>query len=87
MKSVNILIAILLLSFTSCSAQIKNAKTTTVKIYGNCEMCESKIEKAGTVKKVAKVDWNKDTKLASITYDTTKTNQDEILKRIALVRR
>ncbi|MFN8277370.1 MAG: DUF3347 domain-containing protein [Chitinophagales bacterium] len=47
-------------------------------------MCESKIEKAGNVKKVAKVDWNKDTKMASITYDSTKTNQDEILKRIAL---
>ena len=72
------------LSLTACNAQIKNAKTTSVKIYGNCEMCESKIEKAGNVKKVAKVDWNKDTKMASITYDSTKTNQDEILKRIAL---
>ena len=72
------------LSFTACNAQIKNAKTTTVKIYGNCGMCESTIEKAGNIKKVAEVDWNKDTKLASITYDSTKTNQDEILKRIAL---
>lgn len=73
------------LSFTACNAQIKNAKTTTVKIYGNCGMCESTIEKAGNVKKTAQVDWNKDTKTASITYDSTKTNQDEILKRIALV--
>jgi hypothetical protein len=30
------------------------------------------------------VDWNKDTKIATITYDEKKTNQDEILKRIAL---
>ncbi len=74
----------LLLSFTACNAQIKNATTESVKIYGNCGMCESTIEKAGNVKKVAEVDWNKDTKMATLTYDTSKTNQDEILKRIAL---
>ncbi len=73
-----------LLSATACNAQIKNAKTETVKIYGNCDMCKSTIEKAGNFKKVAKVDWNKDTKTATLTYDSAKTNQDEILKRIAL---
>ena len=73
-----------LLSFTACNAQIKNAKTESVKIYGNCGMCESTIEKAGNIKKVAQVDWNKDTKIATLIYDPSKTNQDEILKRIAL---
>ena len=73
-----------LLSFTALNAQIKNAKTESVKIYGNCGMCESTIEKAGNVKKVAELDWNKDTKMATLTYDASKTNQEEILKRIAL---
>lgn len=77
-------VTILLFSFSSCNAQIKNARTESVKIYGNCEMCEKNIEAAGNVKKIATVDWNKDTKMATITYDITKTNQDEILKRIAL---
>ena len=67
-------------SLTSCEAQVKNAKTETVKIYGNCGMCEKTIETAGNVKKVVKVDWDKDSKLAILTYDSTKTNQDEILK-------
>jgi len=86
MKSISkILIAIaVLLSFTACNAQIKNSKTENVHIYGNCDMCKNTIEKAGNLKKVAKVDWNKDTKMATITYDAKKTNQDEILKRIAL---
>jgi copper chaperone CopZ len=86
MKSISkILVAItILLSFTSCNAQIKNAKTETVKIYGNCDMCEKTIEKAGNLKKIAKVDWNVDTKMATLTYDSKKTNQDAILKRIAL---
>lgn len=86
MKSISkILVAItILLSFTSCNAQIKNAKTEIVKIYGNCGICEKAIEKAGNLKKVAKVDWNVDTKMATIIYDSVKTNQDAILKRIAL---
>ena len=71
-------------TFTACNAQIKNAKTETVKIYGNCGMCETTIEKAGKLKNVSKVDWNKDTKMATITYDTKKTNKDAILKKIAL---
>ncbi len=85
-KSISrILVAmIVLLSFTACEAQIKDAKTESVKIYGNCDMCKETIEKAGNIKKLAKVDWNTDSKIATITYDAKKTNQDEILKRIAL---
>ena len=86
MKTIkNILMAMtLLLSITFVNAQIKNAKTETAKIYGNCGMCKKTIETAANVTKTAKVDWNVDTKMASITYDTKKTNPDEILKRIAL---
>ena len=86
MKTIkNILMAMtLLLSITFVNAQIKNAKTETAKIYGNCGMCKKTIETAANVNKTAKVDWNVDTKMASITYDTKKTNPDEILKRIAL---
>lgn len=79
------MIALVLLVATSIQAQINNAKTETVTIYGNCGMCETKIEKAGNIKKVAQVDWNQETQMATLTYDATKTNPDEILKRIALV--
>ncbi|MBF6645685.1 MULTISPECIES: DUF3347 domain-containing protein [Flavobacteriales] len=86
MKSLSkiVMVIAVLLSSINGFAQIKNAKTETVKIYGNCGMCKTTIEKAGNVKKVASVDWNKDTKMATLTYDGDKTNQDEILKRIAL---
>ena len=80
-----IMIAISVLLSTTSNAQIKNAKTESVKIYGNCGMCETKIEKAGNIKKIANVDWNQETQMATLTYDATKTNRDEILKRIALV--
>jgi copper chaperone CopZ len=80
-----IMIAIIVLLSTTINAQIKNAKTENIKVYGNCGMCETKIEKAGNIKKIATVDWNQETQMATITYDATKTNQEEILQRIALV--
>ena len=73
-----------LLSFTVCNAQIKNSVTETVKVSGNCGMCKTTIEKVGSLENTAKVDWNADTQMATLTYDSKKTNQDEILKRIAL---
>ncbi|MCA0349343.1 MAG: DUF3347 domain-containing protein [Bacteroidetes bacterium] len=79
-----LMIAFVMVSFISCNAQIKNAKTEQIKIYGNCGMCKKTIEKAGNNKKVSQVDWDKDTKMATITYDAKATNKDEILKRIAL---
>lgn len=79
------LVAILMLSTTACSAQkIKNQQKETVKVYGNCGMCKSTIEEAGSKKKEAKVEWNEDTKMATLYYDSLKTTKSEILKRIAL---
>ena len=75
---------IVLLSFTSCNAQTKNQKTITVKIYGNCEICKNIIEKAGNKKNQAYINWDKETKMATISYDSLKTSKAEILKRIAL---
>lgn len=77
------MLSIALMMLTSCDAQVNNAKTETVKIYGNCGMCKKTIEKAGNSENIAVVEWNKDTKMATISYDSTKTSLDEVLQRIA----
>jgi len=86
MKSIKniLMLTALLVSFASSHAQIKNEETITEKISGNCDMCKKTIEKAGNLKNSASVNWDKDTKMATISYDVKKTNKDEILKRIAL---
>lgn len=84
MKLFSLIAAVALLSTTACKAQIKNAKTAIVKVYGNCGMCETTIEKAANKSKTSKADWNEETKMAIITYDSKKTNVDEVLKNIAL---
>ncbi|MEZ4805699.1 MAG: heavy-metal-associated domain-containing protein [Bacteroidia bacterium] len=73
----------LMFSLSNCSQQLKNAETAEVKIYGNCGMCQETIEKAGNVDNEAVVKWNKDTKMATIKYDKSKTSEEAILKRIA----
>jgi len=74
----------LLLSVIVFGAPIKNTKTVNAKIYGNCLMCKTAIEKAANIKNIASVNWDQNTKIAVITYDQKKINQDGILKRIAL---
>nr|WP_294858567.1 DUF3347 domain-containing protein [uncultured Fluviicola sp.] len=84
MKRFNWLWSLLLLvSFTSCAGSVKNAKTETFKVAGNCDMCKNTIETAVYRKGIAEAEWNKETKLLELTYDSQKTSSDEVLKRIA----
>lgn len=86
MKSINkivMLITALSLTITSGYAAIKNAKTQTLKVYGNCDMCKGKIEEAANKKNMVKTEWDKDSKMLSVTYDSKQTSPDEVLKRVA----
>ncbi len=74
----------MLVSFTLSYAQIKNSKRETAEVFGNCGMCKKAIENAGTINKESFVEWDKDSKIATITYDEKKTNKEAILKKIAL---
>ncbi|MCW2120573.1 copper chaperone CopZ [Flavobacterium sp. 7A] len=86
MKSfLKVMIAItLLLSTTISFAQIKNAKIETVTVNGNCGMCKKVIEKAANSNNLSHVIWDVESKVATITYDETKTNLDTVLEKIAL---
>ena len=79
-----IILIVFLGCYSMCLAQIENAKTEVAKIYGSCFMCKTKIEAVGNRKGIAEVDWNLQTLMAKITYDTKKTTSSAILKRIAM---
>lgn len=68
---------------TSCSTSIPNAVTKKVRVYGNCGMCEETIEKAARKEGVSEADWDVNTKIATITFDSMRTDLPAILKRIA----
>jgi Cu(I)/Ag(I) efflux system membrane fusion protein len=63
-----------------------NLKKEIFKVFGNCEMCEDRIETA--VKKLSgikKADWNKDNKMIEVIFEKDKLNLETIHKQIAAV--
>jgi hypothetical protein len=82
MKTISLVIVCALLSASAATAQTD--KSEVVKVYGNCDMCKASIEKAANKSKDSKAVWNEETKMATITYDSKKTDLDAVLKNIAL---
>ena len=94
MKTIKILFIVLataLFSSTSYSqsnqkaASATKAKTETFKVWGNCESCQARIEKAAKVDGVSTANWNKDTKMLTIAFNPAKTSDEAIQKSIAAV--
>jgi len=80
-KAIYLTLAIALLSIGTTFGQ---AKTKKFKVYGNCGMCESRIEKAAkSVDGVTVADWNKETKLIEVSLDSTKTDVHKVHMAIA----
>ncbi len=86
MKNVKyvLLVIIFLLSgiYTRSHAIIK---TDTIKVWGNCGMCEQRIEKAAKKAGAIKARWNMNTKCLIVTYDDAKISNNEIQQKIAAV--
>ncbi len=60
-------------------------KTETFKVFGNCELCKSRIEKALKIEGVASADWVIKTKMLTVTFDPKKTNSELLGKKLAAV--
>lgn len=82
LKFIFFLISIL---FMSCESATTTIKTETFKVWGNCEKCKRTIEKSSKVEGVIESNWNKDSKLMVVKFDTTLINLDFIQQAIAKV--
>jgi copper chaperone CopZ len=92
-----ILVIITTVVFLSCGEKINNAESTTTtkttngitsttfKVWGNCEMCKETIEGSLKAEGIAKADWNVDTKILTVEFDTAKISLDQIQKNVASV--
>lgn len=70
---------------TNLSAQTSTTKTEKIKISGNCGMCKDRIEKAAKVEGVTKADWDKNTKILTVTYNAAVIKNEDIQKKVAAV--
>lgn len=64
---------------------VVTTKTEMIKVSGNCEMCESKIEAAAKIAGVVKADWSTKTKVLTLVYNPAKVKSDDVQKKIAAV--
>ncbi len=81
MKTIFIIIISILFSF-KINAQ-SSITTTTLSVKGNCDQCKERIENAADIKGVKICKWDEKTKIASITFDSKKTDIAKIETAIA----
>lgn len=60
-------------------------ETSTFKVWGNCEMCKETIENSLKVDGVTKANWNTESKIITVSFDTSKIKLDKIQENIASV--
>ncbi|MBS1974106.1 MAG: TonB-dependent receptor [Bacteroidetes bacterium] len=69
----------------AATAQRKNIKTETFKVYGTCEQCKHRIESALLDYGAAKANWDMETKMLTVSYDSIKFSKPRLQEQLALV--
>jgi hypothetical protein len=83
MKTVTIFSAfILAIASLVSNAQTEPGKKETVKVWGNCGMCQAKIEKAAKAAGATTAKWDADTHLLEVSYNAEKTSLKNIEEKI-----
>ena len=60
------------------------SKTDSFKVFGNCNMCKANIESVLKKKDgVLSKNWNKDSKILTVTYDPAKISIQQIAQKVA----
>lgn len=83
MKTLKIFSTLLVCCAIATTSFSQKTKTETFQVSGNCGMCETKIEKAAKAAGASYAEWNKDTKIMTVKYNSTSSNLAKIQKSIA----
>jgi len=83
MKTLKIFSTILLCCSAATISFAQKTKTDSFQVSGNCGMCETKIEKAAKSAGATYAEWNKDTKVITVKYNSSSSNLAKIQKSIA----
>jgi copper chaperone CopZ len=84
MKTKFLLLFSAMLMLLSVNSFSKDETTkTSFKVWGNCDACKKRIEKAAKTDGVKTAVWNEDTKIITVTFNPSKINVDQIQQNIA----
>ncbi len=71
--------------FTIAQTKSPAVKSEEIKVWGNCGMCKSTIEKAAKSGGATFALWNEETKILKVKYASSKTSNTKIQEKIAAV--
>ncbi|SJZ47502.1 heavy-metal-associated domain-containing protein [Sediminibacterium ginsengisoli] len=87
MKTKSLFFSIAFILFATVSMAQSKTKSAVaseeIKVWGNCGMCKSNIEKAAKEGGATTAVWNKDTHILSVKYPSAKTGSKQIQQKIA----
>ena len=83
MKTISLFAAILFSIFAINTSTAQTAKTETIKVWGNCGMCKTTIEKAAKKAGAKTASWDEDSKELKVSYAANKTSSAKIQEAIA----
>ena len=82
MKTLSFFAVILFSIFSFNTSNAQTVKKETIKVWGNCGMCKTKIEKAARSAGAATANWNEDSKELKVSYAVNKTSNKKIQQAI-----
>lgn len=77
---ITLMVPVLLLLFSCKSNEVE----TQVHVWGVCDLAKQKIDSAAKLSGVVAAEWDKETRLLTLRFDTTKISLDNILKSVAM---
>jgi len=83
MKTLSLCAVILFSIFSFNTSNAQTVKKETIKVWGNCGMCKTKIEKAAKSAGATSANWNADSKELKVSYAVNKTSGTKIQEAIA----
>jgi len=87
-KLLFVIVALIVLGITvsaQSTAKTSGTKTETFKVWGNCDMCKDRIEKAVKEEGATNASWDVKTKMLTVTFDASKTSVEALDKKLASV--
>jgi hypothetical protein len=58
-------------------------KTTTLKVWGKCELCKARIEKTAIANGATTADWNAKTKFLTVSFEPGRTSLEYLSEKLA----
>jgi copper chaperone CopZ len=84
-KIMSVFVALVMVTGFVSESKPKKVETIKITVDGCCGQCKDRIEAAMDIKGVRFAEWNKESKILTVTYSTKKLTVEDIHRKVAAV--